>query len=334
MSEVRRDPIVLSRVSVISPMRGLRPKEVTLIRHESPQITTCPFCPGNEFMTPPATLVVKSVDGNITYLREDSDFRVSNWLVRVVPNKYPIFTQSNVEGYGYHEVVIEHPSHTIKLHDIPIKHLTLIIQAIIFRINDLLKDPKILHTYIFKNYGGGGGASLAHPHTQLVATSIITPSVVEELRFSKRLYKRLGKCPYCRLISNEVKSPRLIYMNNSFAIIAPYAPRNPYETMIIPLTHSPTLLEMSNEEITALADVLNKLLTSYNICLGDIDFNFWIHIAPKGIGDEYYHWHIEFLPTTTLWGGLEKGGNVYVVTTKPEDYSKELREALRKLRRD
>jgi len=332
LSEVRRDPIVLSRVSVISPVRGLRPKEVTLIRHESPQVTVCPFCPGNEFMTPPATLVVEGVDGGVKYLEEDPDLRVSNWLVRVVPNKYPIFTQTNGGSYGYHEVIIEHPNHTIKPYDIPINHLSLIIQVIISRINHLFKDPKVVHAYVFKNYGGGGGASLTHPHTQLVATSITIPSVVEELRFSKRLYKRLGECPYCRLIRKEVNSPRLIYMNDSFAVIAPYAPRNPYETMIIPLTHSTTILEMKDEEITALADVLNKLLTSYKVCLGDIDYNFWIHIAPKGIGNEYYHWHIEFLPMTTLWGGLEKGGNVYVVTTKPEDYSKELKEAINSLK--
>ncbi len=329
MIDVRRDPIVHSRISIISPIRGLRPKELTVVRHEASNVVGCPFCRGNEDMTPPATLVVKYDGGDLKFLKDDLEARVRDWLIRVVPNKYPIFTKDSSKGYGYHEVVIEHPRHDINIYNMSVEHLRLVLLAAFHRIKELYAEPSVKHAYLFKNYGGGGGASLPHSHMQLVATSITLPSVHEELKHSKALHRRLGECPYCALVRRELKSPRTVYANQGFIVVTSYAPRNPYEAWVLPLKHDPDPLRLSDDEVLALADALSKLMKAYSRCLGNIDFNFWLHISPKGDKHgEYYHWHLEVLPITTLWGGLEKGGNAYVVTLSPEDSAEELRRSI------
>ncbi|MCS7108697.1 MAG: hypothetical protein RMH77_02340 [Sulfolobales archaeon] len=330
MGRVRRDPIVLNRMSVISHVRALRPKELTVVKHESPSLPKCPFCQGNEDVTPPATLVVKYGDSGLSFLKDDGDYRIRDWLVRIFPNKYPIFSKDGFNGYGHHEVVVEHPQHDVNPYNMTLGHLIVVLTATLHRIKELHNDPAVKHVYLFKNFGGGGGASITHSHTQLTATSIVLPSVYEEIRYSKLFNSKFRSCPYCELIRKEVRSPRLVYANKHFIVVTSYAPRNSHEVWILPLNHSPRPLDISKEEVTSLADALLKLMRAYNKCLGNIDFNLWLHMSPKADEyNEFYHWHIEVLPATVLWGGLEKGGNVYVVTTSPEDSARELRDCLK-----
>ena len=134
--EIRYDPIVPTRVSVISKVRRFRPKELTLIRHEATHLIQCPFCPGNEHMTPPATLVIKKEGDMIRYYRDSNDLRVKGWLVRIFPNKYPIFSPYvTTSGYGYHEVVVETPNHSIKPYMMSNGELALVFKAVLTRIN-------------------------------------------------------------------------------------------------------------------------------------------------------------------------------------------------------
>lgn len=328
MDRIRRDPIVFSRISIISHIRALRPKELTIVKHETPNITKCPFCQGNEDMTPPATLLVRYGDRGLEYLKDNESFRIRDWLVRIIPNKYPIFSRDGLDPYGYHEVVIEHPQHDVNLYNMSLNHLNIFLSAVFRRIKELYNDSTVKHVYIFKNFGSGGGASIAHSHTQLIASSTVLPSVYEEIRYSKLLYSKLKNCPYCELIKREVNSPRLVYKNKSFIVFTSYAPRNSYETWILPLSHASNPFNIDNE-VSFFAEALSKLMSSYRKCLGTVDFNFWLHVSPKGIKcEEFYHWHLEVLPITTLWGGLEKGGNAYVVTSSPEDSAKDLRNCL------
>jgi len=327
--EVRYDPIVPRRVSVISRVRKFRPKELTLIRHEATYITQCPFCPGNEYMTPPATLVVKIEGDVVRYYSEVNDLRISDWLVRIFPNKYPIFSPYVASsGYGYHEVVVETPNHNAKPYMISDYELALVFKAVLMRINEMFKDPKIRHAILIKNYGGGGGCSLAHPHMQLMGTSFILPNILEEITYSVRYYRKRAECPYCRLVNDEVRSPRVIYSNSDFIVVTAYAPKQPYESWVIPIKHSAAPLGLSDGELLNLANALRQLLLAYSRCVGDVDYNLWLHMAPKsGLGPEY-HWHLEIQPVISIWGGLEKGGGAYVVTVSPEEAASELRKVI------
>ncbi len=324
--EVRVDPIIPSRVTIISTIRRYRPKEVTSIKHEvSNYSVKCPFCPGNEDLTPPASLALRLVDGRLELCRESDGYRCSDWIVRIFPNKYPVFSLDAAGGgFGYHEVVVETPKHRTRPHDLTPEEWGLAFAAAFKRVEEFLSDSRIRHAVLIKNYGGGGGASLEHTHMQIMGTSIIPPLILEEIRYSSIKYRNYGECPYCSIISSEINSPRYIYSNDAFVVLAAYAPRQSYEVCIYPLKHE----SMPMAEFTylvKLGDALSRVLRAYLAILPDIDFNFWIHMRPKDCCSEFYHWHLELMPATPMWGGLEKGYGLHVVTTAPEEAAYDLK---------
>lgn len=324
--EVRVDPIIPSRVTIISPVRRYRPKEVTSIRHKvSNYSARCPFCPGNEDLTPPASLALRLINGKLELCRESDSYKCSDWVVRVFPNKYPIFSPSATGGsFGYHEVVVETPKHWVKPHELTPEEWGLAFTAAFKRIGEFLGDSRIMHAAIIKNYGGGGGASLEHTHMQIMGASIIPPIILEEIKYSFMRYRSYGKCPYCNLISSEINSSRYIYSNEAFIAIATYAPRQSYEVCVYPLRHeSMPIAEFTY--LVKLGDVLSRILRAYLAILPDLDFNFWIHIPPKNCCSEFYHWHLELMPAIPMWGGLEKGYELHVVTVTPEEAARDLR---------
>ena len=52
-----------------------------------------------------------------------------------------------------------------------------------------------------------------------------------------------------------------------------------------------------------------------------------IHTSPIGDStNDYYHWHIEFLPKLTKVAGFEWGSGFYINPTPPEEAAQYLRE--------
>ncbi|MEM2004570.1 MAG: hypothetical protein QW705_04590 [Zestosphaera sp.] len=317
--EVRSDALS-SRVTAISRLRKYRPRDVGSAGSE------CPFCPGREYSTPPATLVVKLREGKVAILKDTAGERVKGWSVRIFPNLYPAFsTEGSGLDYGYHEVVVETPEHQTELHSMRCEQLGLALHASFLRLREIYSDNRVVHGLIFRNYGAGGGRSLTHPHTQLVATSFVLPEVMAEVERAEKHYVRSGRCLYCSMIEEEMKSERLIHAGGGFAVIASRAPRTPYEALVVPVTHTPSPLDLQLSDAVELARVLQALMRAYRSVLGDVGYNMWVHLPPKGTGANSYHWHVEVLPTTSVWGGLEKGGGVYIVDTSPEEAAAELR---------
>lgn len=321
--ELRVDPIVPTRVSVISTARRLRPKEITSVRHEARGYSArCPFCPGNEELTPTATLAIRVVNGGLEYYSESEGTRHRDWAVRVFPNRYPIFTVDSSSGFGYHEVVVETPKHSARPHELSSTEWGLAFTAAFRRVRDYLSDQRVRYVAVIKNHGGGGGASLRHPHMQVMGVSVALPVVLEELRYSATKYRE-GACPYCKLLESELGSARHVYSNDRFAVIAAYAPRQSFEAWILPRRHE-NMPPADPGSLLWLGDALSKLFNAYYRVLGELDFNLWTHMMP---GARSYHWHIEVVPAVPIWGGLEKGYGIYAVSVSPEDAANALRGA-------
>ena len=179
-NQVRKD-YLLNRWVVIANERKKRPTD--FIKKEiSEKDGDCPFCPDNEKMTPPAKLVYISNDGKLEKKQDRDNFRYKNWLVRVIPNLYPAFfppANENVafkkscnliDAVGHHEVIVETPCHDEHLGIARLSQIVYIIEAYLDRLTFLFEKPYVKHITIFKNHGREAGASLSHPHTQLIAS--------------------------------------------------------------------------------------------------------------------------------------------------------------------
>jgi UDPglucose--hexose-1-phosphate uridylyltransferase len=329
MPELRKDPII-GRWVIISTERGKRPSdfEKTPKKKES---KLCPFCPGNESMTPPEIKALRT---------EGSEPDTPGWTLRIISNKYPalkiegdlnreghgIFDKMN--GVGAHEVIIETNDHNRDLVDLSEEEIVRVIEAYRFRYEDLKKDPRFRYIMIFKNKGEAAGASLEHPHSQLIATPVVPKRVSEELEGAKRYYDYKERCVFCDIIRQELSdNERVVAENEAFIALEPFAPRFPFETWILPKKHYASFEKSPEENDLKLASLLKETLMRLSISLNEPPYNYVVHVSPIDKGYEReYHWHFEVIPKLTKVAGFEWGTGFYINSVSPEEATRYLRE--------
>jgi len=330
MTELRKDPIIDNWV-IISTERGRRPLDYK-IKTEEKKKDNCVFCEGNEGETPPEIFAFR---------KEGTTENSPGWKVRVVANKYPALKMEErgvilkkagmfkkMNGLGAHEVIIETPHHHKDFDNLSIDNIVLILKTYRKRYLDLSKDKRIKYILIFKNYGIDGGASLEHPHSQLIGTPIIPKRVKEELNGAKEYFDHNGRCIFCDYIKQEIESKdRLIKETEKYVAISPFAARFPFETWILPKYHNAYYEKTNDNDILSLARILKDTLSKIKKKLNNPPYNFIIHTAPsEGFSikecpdlDKKYHWHIEIIPRLTKIAGFEWGTGFYINTTSPEE---------------
>jgi UDPglucose--hexose-1-phosphate uridylyltransferase len=330
MPELRKDPII-GRWVIVAAERGERPSSYTAKRSLSAP-GFCPFCPGNENKTPEEILAYRPSRGK----NNEPD-----WWVRVVPNKYPALRPDGViektgdgmydkmTGVGSHEVVIETPSHDKIMADYDLDQLQEVLWAYRDRILELQKIPRNLYVMIYKNHGKEAGASLDHPHSQLIALPIVPKRVKEEIDGAKEFFLFKERCVFCDMIRQEQENQsRIVHENQDFIAFCPFASRFPFEMWIVPKTHAPHFSEIQQTQLNAFAAILKDSLTSYKNVLSDPPFNYMLHTSPCSVPSAHfphYHWHLEITPKLTQVAGFEWGTGFYINPVAPENAADFLR---------
>ncbi|HEY7316901.1 MAG TPA: galactose-1-phosphate uridylyltransferase [Candidatus Binatia bacterium] len=327
MPEFRKDPIA-DRWVIIAPERAGRP-----IGREASDSSPCPFCVGNEHMTPPEVL-------RLTDKRDAS--RGSNWTVRVVPNKYPAVvaegssTHTTDEGHGIHggigahEVIIESPGHITDMALLEPIQLEAILRVYRDRTIELRSDKRFRYILIYKNQGIEAGATLEHVHSQLIALPMIPKLVLEEINAARNYHEKNRRCVFCDVVRKDTDAgERFVAENARYCVICPFAPRFPYETWILPKQHSSSFERSSPTDDVDLAAILRETVARLNYRLNRPAFNYFIHSNPlEQKENNYYHWHMEIIPKLIQVGGFEWGSGSYINIVTPEQSARSLREAL------
>jgi len=233
-----------------------------------------------------------------------------------------------MNGIGAHEVIIEGPDHTKTFGELPEKRIEEVLWAFKDRVNDLKKDQRFRYILLFKNHGEAAGATLEHPHSQLIALPVIPKRVKEEFDSSKLFYELKERCIFCDIIRQEgAAGIRLITETDRFTVLAPYAPRFPFETWILPKRHESHYENSDAATLANLAWVLRTTIRKIDKSLERPAFNFIVHSAPvQEVPLPYYHWHLEITPRLTKVAGFESGTGFYINPTPPEDAAQYLRE--------
>jgi UDPglucose--hexose-1-phosphate uridylyltransferase len=338
MPELRKDPVI-GRWVIISTERGKRPSD---FNHDPGEVTgtpaNCPFETGHEEMTPPEVYSVRPPGS-----QPDSP----GWKLRVIPNKFPalkiegqlgrkgVGLYDKMNGVGAHEVVIENPDHGRDLDGRQIEENFLVYKAYRDRIVDLSRDERFEYIMVFRNYGIRAGASLSHPHSQIIATPIVPKRVTEELTGSLQHYRYKKRCIFCDIIDQEqMLEERVVMASNHFLVLCPFAASHPFELWIVPTRHQADYTQTSDDELRDLAGVMGRLVGKYKKTLGDVHYNYVVHTTPSEgamgeafpYGHAHYHWHIEMFPRLTRTAGFEWGTGFYINPTPPEEAARYLRE--------
>jgi len=328
--ELRKDPITGTWV-IISEERRQRPRYYQIVGDQdlsTPE--NCPFCPGNEAMTPPETYALRP---------GHSAANGPGWETRVVPNKFPALRvegqlrksgegfYDKMSGIGAHEVLIETPRHAHTWYDGDAALIANTLRAARSRVLDLKRDTRFRYLMVFKNFGAIAGATLSHSHTQLIALPVVPLRVEEEIEGGRAHFARKERCLFCDIIQYEQEADRrLLLENEHFAVLAPYAPRFSFELAVYPKRHAPEFESTPDAELESLSRVLSEVLGRAGRLLDRPDFNLILHNAPcqNRVG-EFFHWHIEFMPVLARVAGFEWGTGFYINPVSPEESVQELR---------
>ena len=346
--EIRINPIVPSESVLVSTARGMRPRkeEAPAPRDTRKHVDGCPFCTGNEHLTPP------------TVASSPSD---EHWQVRVVENLYPVLgdnspssnlvfgLQQAIDGYGRHEVIIDHPEHGIAVQEMSEDHLVRLLGMYRDRIRALYAtDERIQYVLVFKNFGPAAGASIPHTHSQVIAMPVVPENVYNEVVHSRQYYEKHRQCIFCSLIDEALTFEATIYDRESgsvrrqisvgqyviergkhFVAIKPFASRYEWEIHILPLKHQSDFIDISDNQRDDLARVLKRAMARLDAVIGGAQYNFFLHSLPhnRAFADSgaSYHWHLEICPRTSIPTGFELGSGLFVSTISPEQAAQQLR---------
>jgi len=328
--ELRKDPIV-GRWVIIAHERAKRPHDFNGEAQGQAGGGFCPFCEGQEDKTPPEI---------VAYRERGTRPDGPGWRIRVVPNKFPALKieghlnkrgegiYDKMAGVGAHEVIIESPQHHISLAELPEGNIREVLWVYRDRLVDLKKDSRLVHGMLFKNVGSAAGASLEHSHSQLIVTPIVPISVWEEMTGSLEFFNYRGRCIYCDMVQQELSTEKRIVLDTShFTAFCPYASRFPFETWIVPKTHSSHFENIPKQGVDDLASVLKQVLGKLELALDSPAYNYIIHTSPFNHQElPHYHWHIEVIPRLSKVAGFEWGSGFYINPVPPEDAAAFLRE--------
>lgn len=322
-SELRQD-IVTGDWVVIATGRAKRPDEFAAAERDRDEEREDPF------EDPEASGQEKDV---LIYRIDDGD-----WSLRVFPNKYPAFTRGRavkdlsagpyfaMSGVGYHELVVTRDAKR-SLAELETWRVAEVIDAYQERYLDLMNKKSVKYIQIFHNHGKESGASLPHPHSQLMAIPVISPGLSLELDGAERYYRANKEPVFQTIVEHELKAKeRVVFENEHFVVVCPFASRAAFEMWVIGKRRNPYFERITDEEKFTAAEALQAALTAIHNGLNDPSYNFYIHTAPcDGQDYAHYQWHIEILPRTAVWAGFELSTGIEVSTIQPEAAAEFLR---------
>jgi UDPglucose--hexose-1-phosphate uridylyltransferase len=291
---------------------------------EADPTRACPFCPGSEDATPPAL---------------ETQRRDGAWQVRVVPNRYPAFEGEDsmavhnlgpvhvqADASGIHEILVLSPDHTGSWKDLDDDAAAMVMSVLRNRMAEQSRHANIRYTQAIVNQGREAGASLAHPHGQLLGMPFVPGEIADEERAFARFD---GGCILCVTVEAELSDGvRVVVANDDVVVLCPFWSGTPYEMLIIPTQHEGHLYDSSETALAAVGRAIRDALTMLADRMGDVAYNLVFHTAPHQHGNAF-HWHAHLWPKLVTVAGFERGTGVMINIAPPEEAAQELRSVAR-----
>lgn len=332
-SELRLD-LVSKDWIVIATGRARRPE--TFKKNDNPRQVLpkkdCPFCDLSNQEKP----VLALLNGKKVSVEKGIP---KEWTTIVIPNKFPAFAHGEslnersegpyqmMDGIGFHEVVVTR-DHEKQIFQLSLDHIKEVFNVYQERYLDLMNEKFVNYISIFHNNGPEAGASVGHPHSQIIAIPTTDPDIDASIKGSRQFSQNQQKCVHCAMLAWErEQKKRVIFENKHFVALAPFASRVAFEIRIYPVEHHAYFERTTDEEKTSLAEAFKVSMEKLYKALNDPPYNFFIHTAPSdGRNYDHYHWHLEILPKTSTWAGFELGAGIEISTIEPEKAAEYLRQ--------
>ena len=345
MPEYRQDPLT-GRTVIVAEERAARPHQFDIA--DKPYRDICPFCEGNESLTP---------DETAAFRRAGTEPNTSGWSVRVVPNKYPavvpgdvppvlldeafIYTAGKAEGVGLHEVIVDTPRHVLSVAELTPSEAADMLAMYRLRLQTLRTDSRWTYVQIFKNVGAAAGASLPHSHSQLVAIPFLPLPLIQMLQRVEEYIQKHRRCFWCRHIQSEIETgDRIVEVTEHFVVLCPFVSRFAGEIEIYPRYHESGFDKLDTSLLAELSELFCRTIIrlekavvwmkgslAYNIVLTTEPFRF-IREGSIVNTTSFFHWHFSILPSLARAAGFEWGTGLHINPISPEQAAERLRKAM------
>ncbi|TSA44429.1 DUF4931 domain-containing protein [bacterium] len=265
---------------------------------------------------------------------------MEKWREVLMENKYPAVVHGNrpfikksgayelLRGFGHHNIIATR-DHNASFPDLSSEDAVSVFRIFQNRYRELEKESEVAYISIFHNWGARAGASIYHPHYQIITVPIIPRSVEISLDNSHRFFLEEKRCMHCFVIRNELRGKkRVVFKNGTAVVVAPFVSREPFQLRVYPLRHRPYFEDTPDEELKDVALALRTALGKIDSKLRGPDYNFFLHTAPVLNKKKYshYHWHIDVIPQFNVSAGFELGTGIEVNTVDPDEAARILRE--------
>jgi UDPglucose--hexose-1-phosphate uridylyltransferase len=327
-SEFRQD-IISGRWVIFAPERARRPLgQSKPPPRQNVARDVCPFCPGPGFDTPPPSRVFPPA---------------GDWQVLVCPNKFPAVRAiapdtrgltlrlqlNQLPGFGVHELVVEGPDHFTDPAELTDEVYQTVLLAYRDRIRTFAADERMDYVSVFKNVGAEAGASMAHTHSQVIATPFIPNNIRDEMAGAEAHFAKRKTCIFCEMLkAGPFGVQRFVAESEHFVAVCPFAPRFAYEMWVLPKAHASHYEAITDAEAADLVRLMKRVLRALVVAAAVPAYNYYLHTAPhRADASPSFHWHLEIVPRTARPAGFEWSTGVFINTVLPERAATELHAA-------
>ena len=312
-SEIRKDPLTgkTSRICHFRPLKWKKPDLDQLIAGTE---KTCPFCPDRVMKVTPCFPEDIVPEGRLVL-----DDKV------LFPNIAPYDILGAVATLGDRHYIPMTDFETDRLAD----GFRLAIRF--FQHIDNMNHPESVYHLVSWNYMPASGSSIIHPHYQVFATAYAPNLLRTELQAAKTYMKKKGTNYWDDLVEAEkAGKDRFLGRIGRTNWMTVFAPLGVAGDVVAVVDATRSTLELRDEDLTDLADGLNRLMAAYDRT-GIYNFN--VSFYPGAEGDDFTRFHLVFSPRTYFnealgtpdVASLRNLGNEGVCTAFPEDINKILK---------
>ncbi len=303
---------------LVSPHRNKRPwqgkVEAPAILKQPGYMSDCYLCPGNTradgSVNPPYTGTF-AFTNDFAALRQDTpegDVNISELMV----------AKSQT---GICRVLCFSPRHDLTLPQMHVEDICEVVDLWCKEFTDLAADSSIKYIQIFENKGEIMGCSNPHPHGQIWAQNELPMEIVKETRQQQKYFLENGRSLLSGYLQLELeKQERLVCENEHFVCLVPFWAMWPFEVMIISRRQVQNIMQFTDDEKSALADIIKKITTRYdNLFKTSFPYSAGMHQAPVNDGDHpEWHWHMHFYPPLLRSATVKKFMVGYEMLANPQ----------------
>jgi UDPglucose--hexose-1-phosphate uridylyltransferase len=261
------------------------------------------------------------------------------WQNRVVRNKFPALVddgqpihtvdgvQHSMTAVGYHEVLVDHPNHNTSFAVMQPAEILTVVETLQRRGRWMSQDSRIQQVIPFKNHGRLAGASLLHPHCQIIGMPVVPNTIRRRIMDIRRHHESTGEYVLCRMLQDElIRGERLVMVSEHFVCFVLYAALSPFHMWIVPRVHRPSFLDVPQIELADLAQVLHVVLRKVYVGLNNPDYNLIFRSSPVKEVCPDFHWYISLVLRLSFMAGFEMGSGMHINPSLPESSAAFLRE--------